>query len=369
MHKHKKHLLFSLYSICFIVMNSFLMDPERFDTAISLAETAAGIMLDPRTVSHTETPTGTDVAGQDKTGFVDARFTIHYNNTNKKAVPLTDFDTTKEYLFNGLLQRRTGTFEIGQVALEHNTFFEGKQYVEARLLNSPRAINMAQVALGRHPGRDAFYISREKNRKTYTDGEWLEGVAYMKIKAADTSHWSISSHDGDPYQHIQSWILTPPSICVAIAKQARSLIGKHGDNIHLPKEELPTEVATFTSKLENLHWYTRALMKSLDQDNFGLSPTAKSITNQVVNEFFQTELAAYITTRDLFSAIGANGPNQKVSQRTMEKIGAEYVTHAAGILLRADQVLQTGNAPTPFTMHRTISATTIDNMRVFDLAA
>lgn len=325
---------------------------EDFEIVVDKTFQAIGIEPDPDTFHYEHNHDRNFVAGQDVSGVNDIYIAREWRQdtlTEQRPLEYYDVNNHNRYYFNDLLCRKMGTYIVKAASNMPLYAFEKKHKVRVKVFSSPQRINSLQSDLGREPGVDAFRLQRLSGKGVYTPGEWLEGAANMEIRVADLVHSFEAQHDTNPADHVQSWYITPPVHCKAIANRAQQLIELHGDAIHESKGVRPVAVDGFADALDTLSTFTFPLVDTLsrigvESDLYSRSPMVGLHDEMHYKSHYVIDKRSQERRKDtdtrVFEQLGILKPGFTGEARLAElrRLSAIYVASAANMLLTIEEL-------------------------------
>lgn len=323
------------------VTGLYRRDTEAFGHVVQAAQDQIGIHFDESTL-QLETDRLRDmrrVHGQDVSGSLDMEINeqlLEHNDDEAPGLHPKDF-LNAPYDLRGLLRDEEGCVEVHvdpELAGPGYPWGINKR-VRVSVLSSAAGINSAQELLGRTPGKDAVKLTTTRGLTHYTAGEWLEGFGEgLEIRISDTSDWTMTEHDRQPYDHVQSWIATPTGILMQAAARAREIKGMYGEQIHLPKPDRPQEVGELAHGLDCLSSYTREPMAMMI--NLGLERLPKPPLHFVYN-WVDAQPLRYAWIFEKLGVVPA-GLARDETARAMQGVNKQFIRHIASQCIQLDEV-------------------------------
>lgn len=254
-----------------------------------------------------------------------------------------------QHLFRGLLEHKSGNFSV-EVNDPWGSFLRYRGLVEVEVISSPEKVNEVQRTLGRNPGDDAFKLTALQGVAGLKAGPYLDEFAEMRSPVADPEvSWTTAEHDLNPIYHTGSWLNLPPKHCRAIAGHAQKLKAKYGDRIYEPKETRPKEVTQFAIAVDNLFLHTSSYRGAVydvedplfTREKFRLaveSSPAVRVWNTVHYTLEDDEQDTFL--RDMkWAGVIPNELTPEQERQAAVSVGAEMVTHIAGMFLTLEEVV------------------------------
>jgi hypothetical protein len=289
-------------------------------------------------------------------GQAEARLSVHQQGwKHHEPEALHTSAQNMGFTWRGLLRGEDATVDVSIPNPDYFDRYLWPEVTERVIVNlhpTTQQVDTVQQALGRQPGVDAFKMVRVPGGGHFRAGDWVNGFANKAVLQADpSSSVFFASHDLWPYDHIQSWVNTPPAQCDAIACYARGLQDTFGSAIHATDKDRPEAIDRFAAAADDYNGYTRLMMAPFriieasktdqttlpPQELFGrtvdLLPLAAGKSQKPESEHQAHNIAF---SRTILSRLGI--VDRYATPDDIRRVNTQYVAHIAGMYLRLEDI-------------------------------